>query len=49
VIDQKGMHIEKPFKDVSGIISGLPQYSLVANEIGRINSLFNEDLSSSEV
>jgi len=42
LIDGKGMHIEKPFRDITGIISGNPTYSNI-NEIDRINNLFNED------
>jgi len=42
-IDEKGMHIGKPFRDVSGIISGYHQQSQMSSEIDRINNLFNAD------
>jgi circadian clock protein KaiC len=42
-IDEKGMHIGKPFRDVSGIISGYQQQSQMSSEIDRINNLFNSD------
>lgn len=44
IIDDKGMHIEKTFRDVTGIISGYPSHAGI-NEIDRINSLFNTDES----
>ena len=41
IIDGKGMHIGKPFRDVSGIISGRPQQKGVS-EIDRLGGLFDE-------
>jgi len=38
-IDLKGMHIGKPFRDVSGILSGRPQHK-GASEIDQIGGLF---------
>ncbi|MCF8228574.1 MAG: circadian clock protein KaiC [Bacteroidales bacterium] len=42
-IDSKGMHIDKAFRDVSGIISGYTMQSNIRNEIARIDNLFTED------
>lgn len=42
-IDEKGMHIGKSFRYVSGIISGYQQQSQMSSEIDRINNLFNAD------
>jgi len=42
-IDDKGMHIGRPFRDVSGIISGYTQQSNIRNEIERFDNLFSED------
>ncbi|MFC1949476.1 circadian clock protein KaiC [Chloroflexota bacterium] len=41
-IDGTGMHIGKPFRNVTGIISGNPAY-VAASEIERISSLFEEE------
>ena len=41
IIDDKGMHIQKTFRDVTGIISGYPMHSNL-NEIDRISNLFND-------
>jgi circadian clock protein KaiC len=41
-IDEKGMHLGKPFRNVSGIISGNP-YHHFQSEIGRLDSLFSEE------
>ena len=42
-IDQQGMHIGKPFRDVTGIISGHP-HQISAGEIDRLETLFNHPL-----
>jgi circadian clock protein KaiC len=44
-IDGDGMHIGKPFRDVSGIISGNLMHSHVNLEIERLNQLFSHDSS----
>ncbi len=41
IIDNKGMHIGKPFRDVSGIISGHTR-KLLKGEADRLDDLFNE-------
>jgi len=41
-IDGTGMHIGKPFRNVTGIISGSPAY-VAASEIERISSLFENE------
>ena len=41
-IDQHGMHIGKPFRDISGILSG-NFTRLVPDEIDRISTLFQEE------
>ncbi len=41
-IDENGMHIGKPFRDVSGIISGNP-HLVFRGEIDRLDDLFNND------
>ena len=41
-IDQQGMHIGKPFRDISGILSGNFTH-LVPDEFNRISSLFQDD------
>jgi circadian clock protein KaiC len=38
-IDGKGMHIGKPFRNVTGIISGTPMY-IAQNEVDRLSGLF---------
>ncbi len=38
-IDGKGMHIGKPFRNVTGIISGTPMY-IAQTEVDRLSSLF---------
>jgi circadian clock protein KaiC len=43
VIDNSGMHITKPFKDVTGIISGYPMQTNIRQEIDRIDNLFADD------
>ncbi len=40
-IDQKGMHIGNPFRNVSGILAGQPQH-FRPDEIDRLGGLFNE-------
>ena len=42
-IDSRGMHIGKPFRDVSGIITGNPQ-QIYRNEIERLDNLFNNEV-----
>jgi circadian clock protein KaiC len=42
-IDEHGMHLGKPFRDVSGIITGNP-YQHVRGEIDRIDNLFQKDV-----
>lgn len=42
-IDNEGMHIQKTFKDISGIISGYPYQSYIKHEEERLNSLFNSE------
>ncbi len=41
-IDQQGMHIGQPFRDVTGILAGNPRQIRV-NEIDRLNGLFRDD------
>lgn len=41
-IDDKGMHISKPFRSVHGILSGNPHH-IAPDEIERISNLFKED------
>jgi circadian clock protein KaiC len=41
-IDENGMHIGKPFRDVSGIISGNP-HLVFKGEVERLDDLFNKD------
>lgn len=41
-IDGNGMHIEKPFRNVTGIISGNPVHT-VPSEIERIDGLFQKE------
>ena len=43
MIDNKGMHIGKPFRDISGIISGNTLQSNVQREIERMDNLFDEE------
>jgi circadian clock protein KaiC len=38
-IDGKGMHIRKPLRNVTGILSGNPQH-ITTGEIDRLNNLF---------
>ena len=40
-IDGKGMHIGKPFRNVTGILGGAPSH-ISSDEMGRIRGLFNE-------
>lgn len=42
VIDNKGMHIEKTFRDISGIISGYPYQAIIKNEADRLDNLFDK-------
>ena len=42
-IDGAGMHIGKPFRDITGIISGSPT-RIQQGELGRISELFEEDM-----
>jgi len=41
IIDAHGMHIGKPFRGVTGIVSGNPTY-VKGGEAGRIEALFAE-------
>jgi len=41
-IDSTGMHIGKPFRDITGIISGSPT-RIQQGELGRISELFEEE------
>ena len=41
-IDGTGMHIGKPFRDITGIISGSPT-RIQQGELGRISELFEEE------
>ncbi len=40
-IDNTGMHIDKPFRNVTGILSGTPTYT-TQNEVDRLSGLFEE-------
>jgi circadian clock protein KaiC len=40
-IDKKGMHIGKPFRNVTGILAGTPMYTAQA-EVERLSGLFEE-------
>ena len=40
-IDDKGMHIGRPFRNVTGILSGSPMYT-AQSEVERLSSLFDE-------
>jgi circadian clock protein KaiC len=42
-IDGNGMHIGKPFRNVTGIISGTPMY-IAQNEVDRLSCLFEQDI-----
>lgn len=42
-IDRKGMHIGKPFREVTGIISGNPHH-MSQGEIDRLGKLFDENI-----
>ena len=46
-IDGTGMHIGKPFRDITGIISGSPT-RIQQGELGRISQLFEEEKVGSE-
>ncbi|MDH5695056.1 MAG: circadian clock protein KaiC [Dehalococcoidia bacterium] len=41
-IDSKGMHVGKPFRDVTGILAGIPQH-VSPEEIERLSGLFKEE------
>jgi circadian clock protein KaiC len=41
-IDDRGMHIGKPFRNVNGILTGNPQH-LAPSEIERLGDLFKEE------
>jgi circadian clock protein KaiC len=41
-IDGNGMHIRKPLRNVTGILSGNPQH-ITTGEIDRLNNLFKEE------
>jgi circadian clock protein KaiC len=41
-IDNQGMHIGKPFRNVSGILAGAPQH-LAPGEFERLRDLFPEN------
>ncbi|MEM0951423.1 MAG: circadian clock protein KaiC [Cyanobacteria bacterium P01_H01_bin.74] len=40
-IDGKGMHIGKPYRNISGILSGVPTY-ISTQELDRLEKLFND-------
>lgn len=40
-IDHQGMHIGKPFRNVTGILAGTPMYT-AQNEVERLSGLFDE-------
>lgn len=40
-IDEKGMHVGRPFRNVSGILSGFPQ-QVSTEELARLNNLFQD-------
>lgn len=40
-IDAEGMHVGKPFRTVSGILSGFPQQVATAEEMNRLGELFH--------
>ncbi|MEG3437546.1 circadian clock protein KaiC [Pannus brasiliensis CCIBt3594] len=40
-IDNRGMHIGKPFRNVTGILAGTPMYT-AQNEVERLSGLFEE-------
>jgi circadian clock protein KaiC len=40
-IDNRGMHIGKPFRNVTGILAGNPMY-IAQNEVDRLSGLFEE-------
>lgn len=42
-IDHKGMHIGKPFRNITGILAGNPMY-IAQNEVERLSNLFDEDI-----
>ncbi len=42
-IDGNGMHVGKPFRNVSGILSGFPQ-QVAQEELARLGGLFREEL-----
>jgi len=42
-IDEEGMHIGKPFRDVAGIITGNP-HQVFRGEIDRLDNLFSKEL-----
>lgn len=41
-IDGRGMHVGKPFRNVTGILAGQPQY-VASGEVERVSALFKED------
>lgn len=47
-IDGKGMHIGKPFRNITGILSGMPQHTK-SDEIERISDLFAEEGGRAQV
>jgi circadian clock protein KaiC len=46
-IDGKGMHIGKPFRNVTGILSGFPQ-QIPSDEMGRVGRLFQAEARSGQ-
>jgi circadian clock protein KaiC len=40
-IDNQGMHIAKPFRNVTGILAGTPMY-VAENEVDRLSGLFDQ-------
>jgi circadian clock protein KaiC len=45
IIDDSGMHIQKPFQNVTGILSGNASVVVSGSEMGRMKSLFENDSS----
>jgi circadian clock protein KaiC len=42
-IDDRGMHVERPFKSVTGILSGNATVVVPSGELNRVAALFNEE------
>lgn len=43
MIDEKGLHVGKPFSNVAGILAGQPQ-QVAREELDRLSDLFNENI-----